>query len=751
MSQTFLKKFSFSIFMLLFILTLAACDPAEEDPVDPIDPVDPVTYVVTFETNGGGVVASQTIEENETATQPQQPVKEGFDFVHWYVSDENVAFDFSTAITEDLTLFALWEEEVPVGPTEEELIMLDIEAFDNYDGLIVTSSHLELPTRGENGTVLSWSTSDPTAITRKGIVVPNPIGGEDKQVTLTLNTRNGDTRLTFTYDLVVKAKTESVITSEVELPFESTTNEYVVESGTLLTYYVDEGHVPYVNLEAYMNLLDGFVYSDEIEYLFDAETQILTMTYDVTYDNDTEDPEDDETYTYTALLDFEQNTITVEDMAFFSGYVQSTGTDYSEGLTYLDEMYIEEGDQVVFDLDAYRFDMIYDEGAYVMPVHIINLLFVGSSYYNVYYHVDGYKGIYAFGEEPETFRTSIANDTTPPADVQLATFDAFAFTLDYLYGLKKINSIETYYDQLYENIDGFLGNAPLFINKAYSDFVLKNLDELHSSMIYTTVYDDVEGDTPSLSLFDLGPRVKSWYDVYYGVQDEFDLRWPDGDVPPYRIIEDTAIIYLDGFVTKSVDDDESVVDSDDYMRDAIEDMFIENPNIENIVVDLSYNTGGNIGALYRVLGYVTENPIEVNYQDPLTNEKQTYWVEVATNAVQNVDWYFLTSKVTFSAANLMAAIGKYQDIATIIGSTSGGGASSIIPVILPDGSMYQLSSLNVLSYREGSDVDGWVYNDIEYGVEPDYFLPVSELYNDQAILDLINAIKDGTATPYTSS
>ena len=750
MSQTFLKKFSFSIFMLLLIFTLVACDP-EETPEDPIDPVDPVTYVVTFDTNGGGEVASQTIEENKTATLPQAPEKEGFNFVYWYLDDENVAFDFLTVITEDVTLFALWEEKIPEGPTEEELIMLDIEAFESFEGLIVTTSSLELPSKGENGTVLSWSSSDPTAITRRGIVIPNPIGGEDKQVTLTLNTRNGDTRLTFTYDLVVKAKTESVITSEVELPFESTTNEYTVANGTLLTYYVDEGHVPYVNLQDYMNLLNGFVYSDEIEYLFDAETQVLTMTYDVTYDNDTEDPLDDETYTYTALLDFVENTITVDDMAFFSGYVQSTGTNYSEGLSYLDEMYIEDGDQVVFDLDAYRFDMIYDDGAYVMPIHIINLLFAGSSYYNVYYHVDGYKGIYAFGEEPETFRTSVANDTSVPADVQLATFDAFAFTLDYLYGLKKTNSVVTYYDQLYANVQGFLGVSTSTINNAYSDFVLENLDELHSSMIYTTVYDDVEGETPSLSILDLGPRVKSWYDVLFSVQDAIDARWPDGNIPPYRIIENTAIIYLDGFVTKSVDDDESVVDSDDYMRDAIEAMFIENPNIENIVVDLSYNTGGNLGALYRVLGYVTENPIEVNYQDPLTNEKQTYWVEVATNAVQNVDWYFLTSKVTFSAANLMAAIGKYQGIATIIGSTSGGGASSIIPVILPDGSIYQLSSLNVLSYREGSDVDGWTYNDIEYGVEPDYFLAVSDLYKDQAILDLINAIKDGTATPYASS
>lgn len=754
MRKAFSKRISFAILGLIMIFTLMACDPAE-DPIDPIDPVDPITFVVEFNSNEGSDVSSITVEENDAVSKPADPTKEGYEFVYWYLDDENVEFNFSTEITENITLNALWEEEEPVGPTEEELILLDVEDFNQFEDEPITVSDLALPSKGENGTNFTWSTSDKTAVTSRGVIIPNPIGGQDKTATLYLVAKNGATTLTYTYEILIPAKSESVITSTVSLPFESLTQEYVVEEGTLLTYYVDNGHVPYVNLQDYMNLLNGFVYSDEIEYLYDSLTDELTMTYEVTYDNDTEDPADDETYVYTALLNFTDNTITVEDMDFFGGYVQSTGTDYSAGLTYLDEMYIEEGETVVFDLGAYRFDMIYDDGAYVMPLHIINLLFAGSSYYNVYYNGEGYKGIYAFGDEPEPFRESSLNSTKTPADVKLAAFDAFAFTLDYLYGLKKANSVETYYDQLNVKVEDFLSPISVYINRAYSDFVLDNLDELHSSMIYTSVYNSVEGDTPGISLQDLGPRVKAWYDVLFdGVQVGINARWgSDSNIPPYRIIEDTntAVIYLDGFVTKSVDDDDTVVDSDDYMRDAIDAMFLENPNIENIVVDLSYNTGGNIGALYRVLGYVTENPIAVHYQDPLTNEKQTYWVEVATTARTDINWYFMTSKVTFSAANLMTAIGKYQDIATIIGSTSGGGASSIIPVILPDGSVYQLSSLNVLSYRTGSDVDGWTYYDIEHGVEPDYFLDVADLYNDEAIQALIESIQDGTATPFETS
>lgn len=750
MKKAFIKRISFLTLGFIMIFTLIACDPSE-DPVDPVDPVDPTTYLVEFNTNEGSAISSITVEENDLATEPTDPTKEGYVFVYWYLDDENTEFSFSTQITENITLNALWEEEEPAGPTEEDLILLDVEAFSQFEDGPIAVNDLALPSRGENGTTFTWTTSDSTAVTTKGVIIPNPIGGQDKTATLNLVAKNGDTRLTYSYNILIPAKSESVITSTILLPFESLTEEYVVQAGDLLTYFVDNGNVPYVNLQDYMNLLDGFVYADEIEYLYDDLTSVLTMTYEVTYDNDTEDLSDDETYIYTALLNFTDNTITIEDMDFFSGYVQSTGTDYSAGLTYLDDMYIEEGETVVFDLGAYRFDMIHDDGAYVMPLHIINLLFATSSYYNVYYNGDGYKGIYAFGEEAETFRTSSLNSTTASADMKLAAFDTFAFTLDHIYGIREANGIETYYDQLYVDVEDFLSTIKVYVNRAYSDFVLDNLDELHSSMIYTSVFNGADGETPGISLLDLGPRVKSWYDVLFDVQDGIDARWgSDANIPPYRIIEgtNTAVIYLDGFVTKSVDDDDTVVDSDDYMRDAINAMFLDNPNIENIVVDLSYNTGGNVGALYRVLGYVTENPIAVSYQNPLSNEKYTYWVEVETTAITDVNWYFLTSKVTFSAGNLMAAIGQYQDVATIIGSTSGGGASSIIPVILPDGSVYQVSSVNILSNRTGSDEDGWVYEDIEYGVEPDYYLDVADLFNDAAIQALIESILDGTATPY---
>src|SRR3989339_143454 len=732
------KKLSIVLLVMSTIFLLIGCQDQTETPVPTEEtPVVTVYYDVTFNSNGGSAVTVQEIEEGKTATEPADPTKEGFIFGGWYATetlDEGTQFDFTDVISADITLYAKWTEEVHVV-TEAEKLAMDIAQFESFKDMTLTGSSLVLPTRGDQGTILTWSTSNQRALTAKGVAIPNPMGGEDKVVTLTLNARNGEARVTETYEITIPAKEASVITSSVTLPYETLTEEYAVLDGNLLTYFVDNGNVPYVDLQDYIMLLDGFIYSDEIEFLWDEITQ----------EEITED--------YSATLNFTANTITVPDTSFFSGYVYSTETNYSSGLSYLDEYYLEEGNPVVYDLNAYRFDMIIHEGDYVLPFHLVNLLFGGGSYFNVYYNGDGYKGIYAYGDETTDFMTSSLNSTTIPADVRLATFDAFAFTLDYFYGLKEEQGIETYYDELYKKVSDMLNNVYLTSSRAYSDFVYKVLDELHSSMVYGSVYNDAEGNTPSISLANVGEKTNDWYSVLFAVQDGIEAKWgSEEQIPDFRIISGTktAVIYLDGFVTKSVDDPETVVDSNDFMRDALDGIYAADPTIENIVIDLSYNTGGNIGALYRVLGYITENPIASHYQDPLTGEKQTYWLEVDTVARTNVNWFFMTSKVTFSAANLMAAIGKYQDVATIIGTTSGGGACSILPIYLPDGSAHQISSLNMISYRVGSDIDGWTYIGIESGVDPDYELAVSDLTNDAAIASLINQINQGTATPYVN-
>lgn len=66
------------------------------------------TYTITFDSNGGSKVDSQTVEENKTVTKPSNPTKSGYTFVNWYYDDS--VFDFDTKITKNITLVAQWKK-----------------------------------------------------------------------------------------------------------------------------------------------------------------------------------------------------------------------------------------------------------------------------------------------------------------------------------------------------------------------------------------------------------------------------------------------------------------------------------------------------------------------------------------------------------------------------------------------------------------------------------------------------------------
>ena len=66
--------------------------------------VEQETYTVTFDSNGGSAVASQTVTAGNTITIPEDPTREGYDFLYWAPITVNL-FD---PITSDITFTAQW-------------------------------------------------------------------------------------------------------------------------------------------------------------------------------------------------------------------------------------------------------------------------------------------------------------------------------------------------------------------------------------------------------------------------------------------------------------------------------------------------------------------------------------------------------------------------------------------------------------------------------------------------------------------
>ncbi len=77
------------------------------------------TVTVTFNTNGGSAVDPQTFDYGKTATKPADPTQTGMTFTGWFTdADCTNAYDFSTPVTKNTTLYAGWAA-VPVTVTFE--------------------------------------------------------------------------------------------------------------------------------------------------------------------------------------------------------------------------------------------------------------------------------------------------------------------------------------------------------------------------------------------------------------------------------------------------------------------------------------------------------------------------------------------------------------------------------------------------------------------------------------------------------
>ena len=109
------KRILSILLMCCMVLTLlpTTAFAADESPA--------VTNVtVTFDSNGGGEVESQTIQQGQPAQRPADPIKDGYAFIGWYdkadLEYSNMPeWTFSYPVTKDLELVAQWMETRPIS------------------------------------------------------------------------------------------------------------------------------------------------------------------------------------------------------------------------------------------------------------------------------------------------------------------------------------------------------------------------------------------------------------------------------------------------------------------------------------------------------------------------------------------------------------------------------------------------------------------------------------------------------------
>ena len=64
-------------------------------------------YTISFDSNGGTPIESLKLETGKIISKPTDPIREGYNFIGWYLNDKQWNFMYNF-VTKDMTLVAKW-------------------------------------------------------------------------------------------------------------------------------------------------------------------------------------------------------------------------------------------------------------------------------------------------------------------------------------------------------------------------------------------------------------------------------------------------------------------------------------------------------------------------------------------------------------------------------------------------------------------------------------------------------------------
>ncbi|MBN2300578.1 MAG: InlB B-repeat-containing protein, partial [Acholeplasmataceae bacterium] len=521
------------------------------------------SFQVTFNPNNDDESIIIDVIEGSQVTRITDVTKEGYTFAYWFSTDDSTPYDFSTPVTDDLALNAKWEL-TEAGITA--LINEDIAYVESH--LYLSDNQLNFARNGQvNNSFIVWMINS-KHIMSNGVLVRISDELEDSTTNITARflLNNVTIEKVFQIDLALK---EVVISDKRSVSFENLTTEYDVIDGSMDLYFEEDGSIPYVKLDDFFGLIEGFI-DPEVDFTKTLTSNEYMMEYQYY------SVEEDHTYDLILTINTDENTISVNDPGFYWAYVYSTETNYGRHINYLSD-YLdesnEEGGDLVFDLDDYGMDALFYEESLVLPFYLTNQLFAGSSYYNVCYNYDSLYGIYSLpkqgSDEYELINTSSMNGEQLPIDLVIHNFNMLAFNLDNFYGLRDILDIETYYDLLYANKTKLLSTSAKTFDNALFDLLYKTFDDPHTSYGSKSYFNSISWEGPSLTSLDqLGPRYRSLYvDGFWAVDDEIMAKWDfysgsgaaySENRPLYWFVDDemtTVVLQLNDFSTSDIDED----------------------------------------------------------------------------------------------------------------------------------------------------------------------------------------------------
>lgn len=543
---------------------------------------------------------------------------------------------------------------------------------------------------------------------------------------------------------------------------ESNGNYTAIAAGTM-EYIVDERYgenEPFINV--YSPLY--FCYSQDVlgdPLSTELETVSSVGENEVSYKISTRTKDD-----VTITIDAAEDTITFSDYDAYrsldSSYYGEIGTVH----TVPDQINVTSNatnpttrEAHTFDLSAYNIDIIKKNNKAYMPVAACSYIFTNPcGVYlawngTAFYHYNGSEVMF-YGEEDE--ETSFAehyyngklNGATPSQEIATLHGNETMFYLDNFYGFPDSEQLagKKFSEYLKENYkstyDLFFSTGKEDSQNGWAYLANQIIGDGHTSTVdgLGTFYasGDFENkvswskrdtDRTNIGKTVLDNRKAAWGQTNYQLT----------TAKMFETYQDMALIRFDEFnidteVTSSTQSESFYrqhMAGDLYSQFAYSFMQInKNSEIKKVVIDLSGNVGGAAVSCLEALSFLKDNFSISNY-NPLTETIFTTSYKGTlpgrTTSYEGVyEFYVLISGYSFSCGNLFPTICKNNNMATIIGQKSGGGACIVDHLITPDGQWVDFSGLSRLcltNTKESNDA----------GIEPDITLELSQ-FSDMSAL-----------------
>ena len=523
-------------------------------------------------------------------------------------------------------------------------------------------------------------------------------------------------------------------------------------------YFVDGvNDLPYMEANEFCEMFGNFcsVQRKQVSFSLKAEGPVTTWTRNTT------DPEARDNGA-TMIIDFDKDIIDFVDYNSFCYRKNAVSlvdmvtldTFNAAGEPVLLEKvntgaFMRYGKELVLNLKEYGIDLIMQDGLYLIPLQTLSDFLMPNT---------DLGGFYFNGQS-----LILSSDVTLCSDLYYSVptgersealteygYNELCLMLDNFYGLKDAHQIESFAQLFHDTgMESALKDrntkvADAAIYRLISDFISDGHTKWHAFSYLAGPDEITANDITRAKIFEHRDRQKEARAKVY----------PDG-IPGYEEVGNTAYITFDNFYdTAGMDPDEyydaekrnALPDSDIFalIIRAHEQINRENSPIENVVLDLSANTGGKDNVAAFVISWFLGEAV-VSTQDTMTGAMCTTVYRADVNldrkfdekdTVADKNLICLISPCSFSNGNFVPCMFKESGKVTLLGRTSAGGSCSVLNASTAWGTSFQISCpMRVSFLKNGS------FYDLDRGADPDVVLASPAKYYDrQALTDFINSL-----------